>query len=153
MKSIFFPPIRNKKNILANFWIKRFSAPRFFTCAWVMLDSRSIWHVLINFKCLQSLFKCLQTYFSFIHSYIDYKNIPWARTNKTKVRKQFGNQKQAARIIFNQDRLTHACPLLKTLNAPNVYQINLLQVLLFMHKIKINSSPQIFLHQVATINH
>ena len=120
MKSIFFSPIRNKKNILANFWIKRFSAPRFFTCAWVMLDSRSIWHVLINFKCLQSLFKCLQTYFSFIHSYINYKNIPWARTNKTKVRKQFGNQKQAARIIFNQDRLTHARPLLKTLNALNV---------------------------------
>ena len=64
-----------------------------------------------------------------------------------------GRKKQTAQIIFNQDRLTHARPLLKALNAVNVYQINLLQVLLFMHKIKINSSPQIFLHQVATINH
>ena len=64
-----------------------------------------------------------------------------------------GREKQTAQIIFNQDRLTHARPLLKALNAVNVYQINLLQVLLFMHKIKINSSPQIFLHQVATINH
>ena len=117
----------------------RFSAPRFFTCAWVMLDSRSIWHVLINFKCLQSFFKCLQTYFSFIHSYINYKNIPWARTNKTKLRKQFGNQKQAARIIFNQDRLMHARPLLKTFNVLNFYQINVLQLILFMHKIKISS--------------
>ena len=36
------------------------------------------------------------------------------------MRKQFGNQKQAARIIFNQDRLMHARPLLKTLNVLNV---------------------------------
>ena len=42
---------------------------------------------------------------------------------------------------------------LKTLNALNVYQINLLQVLLFMHKIKTNSSPRIFLHQFQTTNH
>ena len=49
-----------------------------------------------------------------------------------------GNKFQAARIIFNQDRFTHARPLLKTLNTLNVYQINILQVLLFMHKIKTN---------------
>ena len=92
-------------------------------------------------------------YFSFIHSYINYANIAWASTNKTNLKKLFGKQKQAARIIFNQDRFTHARLLLKTLNALNVYQINLLQVLLFMHKIKTNSSPRIFLHQFQTINH
>ena len=64
-----------------------------------------------------------------------------------------GRKKQTAQIIFNQDRLTHARPLLKVLNAVNVYQINLLQVLLFMHKIKINSTTWIFLHQFETINH
>ena len=53
-----------------------------------------------------------------------------ASTYKTKLKKLFGKQKQAARIIFNQDRFTHARPLLKTLNALNVYQINLLQVLI-----------------------
>ena len=82
-----------------------------------------------------------------------YANIAWASTNKTKLKKLFGKKKQAARIILNQDRFTHAHPLLKTLNALNVYQINLLQVLLFMHKIKTNSSPRIFLHQFQTINH
>ena len=76
-----------------------------------------------------------------------------ALINKTKLKKLFGKQKQAVRIIFNQDRFTHAPPLLKTLNALNVYQINLLQVLLFTHKIKTNSSPRIFLHQFETINH
>ena len=90
---------------------------------------------LINSKCLRSI------YFFFIHSYINYANIAWASTNKTKT------------IIFNQDRLPHAPPLLKTLNALNVYQINLLQVLLFMHKIKTNLSLRIFLHQFQTINH
>ena len=86
---------------------------------------------LINSKCLRSI------YFSFIHSFINYVNIAWASTNKPNQEKLFGKQKQAAGIIFNQDRFTHVRPLLKTLN---VCQINLLQVLLFMHKIKTNSS-------------
>ena len=102
---------------------------------------------LISSKCLRSI------YFSFIHSSINYANIAWASTNKTNLKKLFEKQKQAARIIYNQDRFTQARPLLKTLNALNVYQINLLQVLLFMHKIKTNSSPRIFLHQFQTINH
>ena len=75
---------------------------------------------LINSKCLWSI------YFSFIHSYINNKNIAWASTNKTKLEKLFGKQKQALRFTFNQDRFAHAPPLLKTLNALTVYQINLL---------------------------
>ena len=87
------------------------------------------------------------------YSYINYANITWASTNKPKLKKLFGKQKQAASTIFNQDRFTHACPLLKTLNALNGYQINLLQVLLFMHKIKTHSPPRIYLHQFQAINH
>ena len=79
---------------------------------------------LINSKCLQSI------YFSSIHPYINYANIAWASTNKTNLKKIFGKQKQVARILFNQDIFTHARSLLKTQNALNVYQINLLQVLL-----------------------
>ena len=71
-------------------------------------------------------------------SFISYENIAWANTNKTKLEKLFGKQKQVGRIIFNQDRFTHARPLLKTLNGLNVYQINMLQLLFFMHKMKIN---------------
>ena len=77
-----------------------------------------------------------------IHSYINYANIAWASTKKTKLKKLFGKQTQVGHIIFNQDRFTHARQLLKTLNALNVYQINLLQVPLFIHKIKTNSSPE-----------
>ena len=85
---------------------------------------------LINFKCLRSI------YFWFIHPYINYANIAWASINKTKLKKLFGKQKQVARIEFNQDRFRHALPLLKTLNTLNVYQITLLQVLLFVDKIR-----------------
>ena len=109
--------------------------------------SKNVASKLINSKCLRSI------YFAFIHSYINYANIAWAGANKTNPKKLFGKVKQAARVIFNQDRFTHARPILKTLNALNVYQINLLRVLLFMHKIKTNSSPRIFLHQFQTINH
>ena len=74
---------------------------------------------LRNSKCLRSI------YFAFIHSYINYANIAWASTNKIKLKRLFGKQKQAAaRIIFNQDKFTHARPLLKTLNALDVYDIN-----------------------------
>ena len=65
----------------------------------------------MNSKCLRSI------YFSFIHSCINYPNIAWASTNKSKLKKLFGKQKQAARITFNQDRFTDARPLLQTLIA------------------------------------
>ena len=50
---------------------------------------------LINSKRLRSI------YVFFIHSYINYANIAWASTNKTKLKKLLGKQKQAPRIIFN----------------------------------------------------
>ena len=56
-------------------------------------------------------------------------HITWASTNKTKLKKLFGEQKQAADIKFNQDRFMHVHPLLKTPNALNACQINSLQYL------------------------
>ena len=79
---------------------------------------------LINPKCLWSI------YFSFLHSYINYENIVCSSTNKTKHKKLFGVQKQAESILFNKDRFTQAGSLIETLNALNVYQINLSPVLL-----------------------
>ena len=53
-------------------------------------------------------------------------------------------QKHAARIIFNEDRLYHSRPLSKTLNALNVYQLNIYQNLTFMHRLKNDNIPKIF---------
>ena len=74
-------------------------------------------------------------YFFYIHSHQNYANIAWARTNQTKVKTVHYHQEHTVRIVFNQEKLTHSRPLLQSLNALNVYQINLYQHLHFMHKV------------------
>ena len=103
---------------------------------------------LINSKCLRSI------YFSFMHSYINYANIAWASTNKANLKKLFGSQKQAARIIFNQDRFTHAHPLLKTLNALNKCLSNKFAASTPVHAQDKNKLiPRIFLHEFQTMKY
>ena len=92
-------------------------------------------------------------YFSYIHSYLNYANIALASANPTKFKKINYLQKQAARIIFNEDRLCHSRPLLKNLNALNVYQINLYQNLNFMHRIKMGNIPEVFHETIKKPNH
>ena len=82
-------------------------------------------------------------YFSYIHSYLNYANIAWASTYFTKLKTIHYQQKHAARIIFDEDILTHSRPLLRSLNALNIYQINLYQHANFMYKFKKNQSPKI----------
>ena len=64
--------------------------------------------------------------FSFIHHcYLTYANIAciaWGSTHQSKLKKLCNQQKHASRIIFNKDITTHSRPLLKSLNALNVYQ-------------------------------
>ena len=85
-------------------------------------------------------------YFSYIHSYLNYANIAWASTNPTKLKKIHYLQKQLAQIIFNRDRLCDSRPLLKNLNALNVYQINL-------HRIKMGNIPEVFHETIKKPNH
>ena len=66
---------------------------------------------LLDFRIL------LKNYFFFIHIYISYTNIAWASTFKTKFQGILKNQKHAARIIFQANRLDHARPLLKEMEA------------------------------------
>ena len=53
-------------------------------------------------------------------------------------------QKRAVRFVFNEHRLSHSRPLLRKINALNVYQINLYQHLNFMHKFNNQETPRIF---------
>ena len=83
-------------------------------------------------------------YFSYIHSHLNYANIAWASTYFTKLKTIHYQQKHAARIIFNEDILTHFRPLLRSLNALNIFQINLYQHANFMYKFKKHRAPKIF---------
>ena len=51
---------------------------------------------------------CLkQIYFAYIHAYLNYANIVWASTHKTKLKKVKSKQKHALRIISTSLKLHH----------------------------------------------
>ena len=102
---------------------------------------------LLDFKNL------LKIYFSFIHIYINYANITWASTFKTKLQGILKKQKHAVRITFHVNRFDHSRPLLKEMKALNVYQINLIQILKFMRKTKYGINPRIFLPKFSEVDH
>ena len=72
-------------------------------------------------------------YFSYIHSYLNYANIAWARTYVTKSKRVYLKQKHAVRIVFNKYELNHSKPFFENLNALNIYQINIYQLLKFIY--------------------
>ena len=82
-------------------------------------------------------------YFSYIHSYLIYANISWGSTYFTKLKTVHYQQKHAAQMIFNKNKLSHSRPLLRSLNALNDYQINLYQHLNFIYKFKNKETPKI----------
>ena len=48
------------------------------------------------------------------------------------------------RIIYNKDKCAHSKPLMRDMNALNVSQINIFQVLQFIYKSKHNLNPKVF---------
>ena len=100
----------------------------------------------VLYKAREILTKCnlKQLYFSFVHCYINYANIVWASTQKSKLECLYRHQKHAARLINFEHRYTHAMPLLKEMKALSVYQLNIYNNLCFMYRCKHNSCPSIF---------
>ena len=94
-------------------------------------------HVL-NRSCLRQL------YFSFINSYLNYGNIAWASTNKTKLKCLHRRQKHAARIIYLKNKFTHSKLLLTDMKALDIYGLNLLHTLCSMYKYLTNQTPKAF---------
>ena len=93
---------------------------------------------LLQVKSLKSI------YFAYIHSYLNYANIAWGSTYRTKLKTIYFYQKHAVRIVFNEGKLTQPRSLLRALHALNVYQVNLYQHLNFMCKLNTNQVPLIF---------
>ena len=102
---------------------------------------------ILNKKCLTNL------YFSFINSYINYGNIAWGSTYHTNLKQIHSKQKHACRIIYKENKLTHSKPLMKDMNALNVYQINIYKTLIFMYNVKAGLVPDIFKHKFKNIEH
>ena len=79
------------------------------------------------------------TYFSYKHYYLNYANIAWASTHITISNKIHTKQKHVTRIVFNENQVSHSRPLLRSLNALNVCQINLYQHLININLITTNA--------------
>ena len=47
-------------------------------------------------------------YLSYIYSYLNYANITWVSTHCTKLKAIIYKQKQAARIVLDEDRFCHS---------------------------------------------
>ena len=81
----------------------------------------------ILYRTCQILKKFLrkQLYFSFINCYLNYANILWASTNKSKLQALYHHQKHTARMINFKDKFTSATPLLEQINAMTVYEMKI----------------------------
>ena len=85
-----------------------------------------------------------QLYFSFIYSYLNYANITWASTHKSKLKGLLRKKKHASRIMYFKDKYTHAEPLMQKMKTLNIFQLNISKILLFMHKVRNNNIPNVF---------
>ena len=100
-----------------------------------------------------SKYNLTNLYYSFIHCYINYGNIVWASSPQSKLQKIYRKQKQMIRLISGENRYTHSRPLMKSLKLLNIYQINMLQHLIFMFEVKHTLIPNIFQDKFQTIYH
>lgn len=85
-----------------------------------------------------------QLYYSFVHSYLSYGNIVWASVSTSLLGEVFRKQKQAVRIVFDKNRFCHSSPLFLKGNILNIYQINIIQILSFVHEYLKGRTPRSF---------
>ena len=86
-----------------------------------------------------------QIYFAYIHACLNYADMPWASTHKSKLKKVQSKQRHALRRILNQSKTSPSKPIFLDLNILNVWQINIFQYVQFMDKIKNKSTSHNFL--------
>ena len=89
----------------------------------------------------------LSLYQFYIHSYINYGNIAWGNATRTNLKKIYSRQKQAIRIVYSKDRLTHTREFGKECAVLNVCQVNIWKNLVFMHQFNSNTVPTTFLNK------
>ena len=86
-----------------------------------------------------------QLYFSFVHSYLNYANLAWGSTQKTKLSTVYRQQKHSIRLLSFKDQFTHSRALFKEIaDTLNIDEINIFNILCLMFKCKKQSFSQSF---------
>ena len=94
----------------------------------------------------------LALYFSYIHSYINYANLVWGSTHRTYLRKINSQQKPTLRLIHNKSRVYHSKELFESCEILNACKLNLLNIAVFMHKIKSRTDTSSFLIKLEQLS-
>ena len=91
----------------------------------------------------------LALYYSYIQTCMNYANIAWGQiqlgTCRTNLKKLNSQQKHAIRIIFNKNKFAHTREIFKEQKVLNIYQLNILSNIIFMHRVENKTAPSIFL--------
>ena len=85
-------------------------------------------------------------YFSFFHSYLNYGNIAWVSTNKSKLRKIARQQRQVVNVIPKNDNqeIATSRKFMEGNDILNAYKLNLYQVQNFMFRVHNETIPKSF---------
>ena len=83
-------------------------------------------------------------YYSFIHSYINNGDIAWGRINRTNLKKINSQQKHVIQIIHRKDKFMDGKKLFRESSILSVFQLNILNNFVLMHKTKSPTAPKIF---------
>ena len=149
-------PLRLPTLKIDEFEIKRESSMKFLG---VILDENLTWSqhlrmvenkisknlgILYKTRAFIGIKNLKDLYHSFIHSYINYANSSWASTNAMSMKRIFNIQKHACRVILKAERRSPSKPLFEKLKFLSVYQINVYQILQFMHTAKLQKIPRCF---------
>lgn len=102
---------------------------------------------ILNNACLKKF------YFAYVHSYINYCNIAWASTYKSKLDLVYKKQKQACRILTNANRYASSKQLMRAQRVLNIYEQNIYCTLQFMFKLKHDLVPEVFHNYFRLIDH
>ena len=100
--------------------------------------------ILFRTRWILGKFLRKQLYFCFINSYLNYTNITWVSTNKTKLETLHLHQKHEPNIINFKLKLTSTKTLLRQINAMTIYEMIIFQTLYFMYLCKNGNTPSIF---------
>ena len=94
-------------------------------------------------------------YFSFFRSYLNYGNIAWASTTKSKLRKIATQQRQAVNATPKNDNqeITNSRKFMEENAILNVYKLNLYQVRNFMVRVHNQTIPKSFQAKFQYIEH
>ena len=74
---------------------------------------------------------------SYIHSFINYGNIAWGSTIRTNVKKYAVNTNMLSELYTVKRHFSHTRELFKECKVLNVYQIDIVKNLVFMHQINL----------------